>query len=103
MASLSPAVGSEQAGSRPVVIISGNAMNHNLGLCIVCPLSSKIKNYPGSVTIGQGRKTGLKIDSELQVFQIRTISQKRLGKTLGRIDEETLGQIKTELSNILTY
>jgi len=39
MADLNPVVGSEQQGIRPVVIISGNAMNNNLGISIVCPLN----------------------------------------------------------------
>jgi mRNA interferase MazF len=37
---LNPVKGSEQRGIRPVVIVSGNAMNDNLQICIVCPLSS---------------------------------------------------------------
>ena len=44
---LNPVKGSEQRGISPVVVLSGNAMNSNLDVCIVCPLSSKIKNYAG--------------------------------------------------------
>jgi len=39
---LNPVKGSEKEGLRPVVIVSGNAMNDNLPICIVYPLSSKI-------------------------------------------------------------
>jgi len=41
MADLNPLKGSEQQGIRPVVIVSGNAMNDNLGICIICRLPLK--------------------------------------------------------------
>ena len=44
-ANLDPIKGKEQKGKRPVVIISGNTMNKNLGIFIICPISSKIKDY----------------------------------------------------------
>jgi mRNA interferase MazF len=50
-ADLNPVKGSEQKGIRPVVIISGNAMNDNLGICIICCLSLKIKNYAGCLVL----------------------------------------------------
>ena len=43
-ANLDPVKGSEQRGQRPVVILSGNTMNTNMNLCIICPITSKIKN-----------------------------------------------------------
>jgi mRNA interferase MazF len=46
-ADLNPVKGSEQAGMRPVVIVSGNLMNTYLNVVICCPLTSKIKNYKG--------------------------------------------------------
>ncbi len=48
-ADLNPTKGSEQSGIRPVAIISGDTMNDNSGLCLICPLSSKIKRYPATV------------------------------------------------------
>ena len=41
---LNPIKGSEQAGFRPVVIISGNALNDFTQVLICCPLTTKIKN-----------------------------------------------------------
>jgi len=43
LADLNPQRGKEQSGARPVLIISGNAMNDNYDLVITCPLSSKKK------------------------------------------------------------
>ena len=48
---LNPSVGSEQSGLRPVVIISGNALNNNLNVVIACLLTSRIKNYKGNVIL----------------------------------------------------
>ncbi len=64
----------EQSGLRPVVIISGNTMNKNLNIVITCPLTSSIKNYPGSVFIAKNSINKLKSNSEVLVFQIRDIS-----------------------------
>jgi len=50
-ANLSPTKGSEQAGYRPVLIVSGNLMNKYLPIVICCPLTSKIKNYKGNIIV----------------------------------------------------
>lgn len=47
-AGLNPVKGSEQAGCRPVVIISGNLLNKYLNVVITVPLNTKIKNYQGN-------------------------------------------------------
>lgn len=103
MADLNPVKGSEQQGIRPVVIVSGNAMNDNLGICIVCPLSSKIKNYAGCMVLTKDGINGLEQNSEIVTFQIRTISKERLIRKLGELSNFQLDKIKTGLSEILTY
>ncbi len=103
LADLNPVVGSEQQGRRPVVVISGNAMNDNLSICIVCPLSSKLKNYAGCLVLTKDAKNGLDSDSEIITFQIRTISGERLIQKIGEITTSQLETIKNGLSEILTY
>jgi len=100
-ASLAPARGSEQSGTRPVVVLSGSAMNTHSGLCIVCPLTSKIKGYPGSLKIRALARNGLREDSELMLFQIRTITQKRLSKKLGSISAKELEEAESLLLDVL--
>lgn len=102
-ADLNPVKGSEQRGIRPVVIVSGNAMNDNLGICIVCPLSSKIKNYAGCVVIEQQAVPELDNDSEIITFQIRTLAKERFIRKIGQINKEELNRIKHGLNEILTY
>lgn len=103
LADLNPVKGSEQSGKRPVVIISGNAMNDNLGVAIVCPISSKIKNYATCVQLKKSATNNLKQNSEIITFQIRTISKNRLMKKLGKITNEELAEIFRGLNTVLNY
>ena len=103
LADLNPVKGSEQKGIRPVVIVSGNAMNDNLGICIVCPLSTKVKNYAGCLVLKKDEMNGLDQDSEIITFQVRTISKERLISIKGAITKQQLEIIKKGLQEVLTY
>ena len=103
MANLNPNKGKEQSGQRPVVIISGNAMNSHFDMVIACPLSSKIKNFIGNVILEPSKSNGLSLRSEILVFQIRSISKIRLQKRLGQIDSTEMVLIETNLDKILKY
>ena len=98
-----PVKGSEQRGIRPGVVISGNAMNDNLGIAIVCPLSSKVKSFPGCITLTPDTQNGLTMNSEVLVFQIRTVSKERFIKKFGEITNKELSDIKGGLQDVLTY
>ena len=102
-ADLNPVKGSEQRGVRPVVVISGNAMNDNLEIGIVCPLSTKIKNLAGCLILQKNTVSGLDYDSEVLTFQVRTISRERLTKKIGEITVAELNKIKQGLNEILMY
>lgn len=103
LANLSPNIGNEQAGLRPVVIVSGNTMNRYFGVVIVCPISSKVKNYASCVTIKKAETNSLETDSEIITFQIRTVSKNRLGKCLGKISEAELNKVFKGLFEVLKY
>tara|TARA_R110000868_G_scaffold312358_3_gene573283 strand:+ start:242 stop:574 length:333 start_codon:yes stop_codon:yes gene_type:complete len=100
---LNPSVGSEQGGLRPVVIISGNALNENLNIVIVCPLTSKLKNYKGNIVLQPNTDNGLNLPSEILNFHVRSISKNRLVKKLGSISEKDLELTKKGLNEILKY
>jgi mRNA interferase MazF len=102
-ADLEPTKGQEQQGTRPVVIISGNAINNRLGMRIVCPLSGKIKYLKGCVILRKNNINNLDSDSEVIPFQVRSIATMRLKAKIGEITLEQLEQIKTGLSEMLTY
>lgn len=102
MSDLSPAQGSEQAGRRPVVILSGNLMNKFLKVVITAPLTSKIKSYQGNPILNPSNRNGLKVVSELMVFHIRSISKDRLINRIGEVEQEELKMALATLQDITT-
>ena len=82
-ADLSPVVGSEQGGTRPVLIIQNDVGNKHSGTTIVAALTTQIKHrLPVHVYI-PAKTTGLKKDSLALCEQLRTISTKRLKECVG--------------------
>lgn len=102
-ADLNPVKGTEQAGYRPVLIISGNLLNKYLKIVIACPLTTKIKNYKGNLVLKPTKQNGLDKTSEVLVFHVRSISQDRLVSKIGNISEEQLNQLNVGLNEILRY
>ena len=102
-ADLEPVKGSEQSGKRPVVIISGPAMNIALQIIITCPLTSVIKNIKGCIVIQKNEMNNLKKDSEVLVLQIRAISKNRLSKKIGDISKDQVELIKQGINIYLNY
>ena len=99
-ADLNPTKGSEQSGIRPVVVISGDTMNSYAKLSFICPLSSKIKNYSGTIVLPKTSQNGLTSDSEVLVFQMRVITKDRFLNKIGKITEAQLEEIIEELNGL---
>lgn len=102
-ANLNPTKGSEQAGMRPVVIVSGNLANTHLNTVICCPLTTKIKNYKGNVVLQPNTDNALKATSEILTFHIRSITKERLTRKVGNITAQELAQLKTGFDEIWRY
>ena len=102
-ADLNPTKGFEQAGKRPVVIISGDTLNDILPIVIVAPITSKVKSYPTCVLLSANKTNGLTKNSEAIPFQIRAITKKRLIKRIGHAAEEELREILKGLLLALTH
>jgi mRNA interferase MazF len=101
-ADLNPVQGSEQAGFRPVVIISGNLLNKYLNVVITVPLTSKIKNYQGNPILQPSATNNLNVPSEMMIFHIRSIAKERLVEKIGEISEAELKQALETLQDIMT-
>lgn len=82
LADLDPARGREIAKTRPVVVVSQDAMNRHLDTVVVCPLTTRLHSRWRSriQCICAGRR------AEIAVDQIRTVSKERLGKRVERLD-----------------
>lgn len=102
-ADLNPTKGSEQAGLRPVVVVSGNLLNEHLTVVIVVPLTTKIKNYKGNPVLSPSKINGLKTESEMLIFHIRSVSKDRLVKKMGSIEKEELKRAMKTLNDILKF
>ena len=100
---LDPVLGSEQGGRRPVVIISGNLVNDLLNTLVVCPLTTKIKNYRGNLIVEPNQQNGLDKTSEVMTIHIRSISKLRLKNKLGLISESEFELIVESLQKIIKY
>lgn len=103
MVNLDPTEGSEQAGTRPVVVVSRDAINHNAvnnnrTIVMVCvPLTDR-KNlntlYPSHVEITKGTG-GVSIDSVALCEQIRSIApEQRLVRYMGRMPADDMARIE---------
>lgn len=86
-ASLDPVVGSEMAKTRPVVIVSLDALNERLQTVTVCPLTTQLHpTWRSRLTVKCGRQM-----ADIAADQIRTISKARLGRKTGALtDDEAL-------------
>lgn len=102
-ANLNPTKGSEQAGLKPVVILSGNLLNQYLPIVIVAPLTTKIKNYKGNPILEPDKVNGLKQKSEVMIFHIRSVSKDRLMEKVGQVDKQVLAQALKTINDLLTY
>lgn len=102
-ANLNPVKGSEQAGMRPLLIISGNLLNTYLNVVICCPLTTKIKNYKGNLVLQPDSSNNLIENSEVLTFHIRSVAKERLVRKIGKISNDELRQVKKCLDEILTY
>ncbi len=91
-ACLDPVCDSEQAGIRPVLVISSDGYNKNMPVITVIPVTTRKKNrkiYSNEVLLVKGTG-GLSNDSIALVHQIRTISKTRLDKLYGELKEKNI-------------
>src|SRR3972149_93641 len=99
-ADLSPVRGREQAGHRPVLILSHNVFNERSGTVIAMAITSQPQRVGFPLTLEL--KTGnLPKRSWVKIGQIRTLSVERIGKIIGRVSDEELLQIIDGLNEII--
>lgn len=99
LASLDPTTGSEQAGRRPVLVVSRERLNQLLPVVNVLPLTSRKSHartiYPNEVLL-PADTTGLALDSIVLCYQIRTLDKRRLEQRLGTVHDAVTQAAITE-------
>jgi mRNA interferase MazF len=99
-ADLDPTRGHEQAGLRPVVVISHDVFNARSDTVIALAITSQLPSAGFPLTL---ELTDVKLPkrSWVKISQIRTLSVERLGQRLGRVSPEVLSQLIEGLTEIV--
>ena len=98
-ADLSPVVGSEQGGMRPVLIVQNDVGNRHSPTVIAAAITSQINKAKLPTHIELGAKTyGLSRDSVILLEQIRTIDKKRLRERMGKLDDNLMGRVDNAIA-----
>ncbi len=98
-ADLSPVIGSEQGGVRPVLVVQNDIGNKYSPTIIAAAITSQINKakLPTHIEIN-AQDYGLQKDSVILLEQIRTIDKKRLREKIGHLDEELMEKVNEALS-----
>jgi mRNA interferase MazF len=98
-ADLSPVVGSEQGGMRPVLIIQNNVGNHYSPTVIVAAITSRITKPKMPTHVGMiGGRDGLERDSVILLEQVRTIDKQRLRDRIATLPQNKMREVDNALS-----
>ena len=96
-ADLSPVVGSEQGGIRPVLIVQNDVGNRYSPTVIAAAITSQTSKARLPTHIEVFASAGLSKDSVVLLEQIRTIDKKRLKEKMGHLDDRLMEQINDAL------
>lgn len=98
-ANLSSAIGSEQGGTRPVLIVQNDIGNRHSPTTIICPITSKLTKHklPTHIEVN-GERCGLLVKSVILCEQIKTIDKQRLNDRLyGELSEADMARVDKAL------
>ena len=98
-ADLSPVVGSEQGGMRPVLIMQNDTGNKHSPTVIAAAITSQTgkAKLPTHIEL-TGQSVGLTRDSVILLEQIRTLDKSRLREKMGRLDGETMTRVDNAIA-----
>ncbi|MFH1995102.1 MAG: type II toxin-antitoxin system PemK/MazF family toxin [Nitrospinota bacterium] len=99
-ADLNPVRGREQAGLRPVVILSQDIFNERSGTVIAVAITSQSQRAGFPLTL-EIKSVDLPKKSWVKISQIRTLSVERIGKIIGKTSPEELAQVIEGLNEII--
>lgn len=99
-ADLSPVVGSEQGGVRPVLIIQNDTGNRYSPTVIAAAITSQTgkAKLPTHIDLPVEESCGLSRDSVVLLEQVRTLDKRRLREKMGRLDENVMKQVDAAIA-----
>lgn len=93
-----PQAGHEQAGRRPALVLSPSSYNGKVGLAVLCPITSQVKEYPFEVRIPSGSKLGGAILAD----QVKSLDWRfRKAEFICKLPHETVGEVLDRLGTLL--
>jgi mRNA interferase MazF len=93
--------GHEQAGRRPVLVVSNDNFNRSPAkLAVVVPLTKRFRGNPLHVAVEPG-ESGLERTSYIKCEDIRCVSHERLGRPLGAVSPVTMSAVENNLLDLL--
>ena len=98
-ADLSPVVGSEQGGMRPVLIVKNDTGNRHSPTVIAAAITSQMgkAKLPTHIELS-AQSYGLSRDSVILLEQIRTIDKSRLRERMGKLDNDTMTKVDNAIA-----
>jgi mRNA interferase MazF len=99
-ADLNPTRGHEQAGHRPVLILSHDVFNERSGTVVAVALTSQQPRAGFPLTL-ESKANGLPKPSWIKISQIRTLATERIGRRIARAPEEEVARVIEGLNEIL--
>ena len=98
-ADLSPVIGSEQGGMRPVLIVQNDTGNRHSPTVIAAAITSQMgkARLPTHIELS-AQSYGLSRDSVILLEQIRTIDKSRLRERMGKLDNDTMSKVDNAIA-----
>lgn len=93
-----PQRGHEQAGRRPALTLSPQTYNRKAGLALMCPITSKIKDYPFEVSVKQDKIQGAVLADQIQSLDWR----ERNSRFIEKINSASLESVQQKLLLLIT-
>jgi mRNA interferase MazF len=95
---LDPSAGHEQSGRRPAIVLSPHNYNAAAGLCVICPITSRVRGYPFEATLPDT----ISFRGVVLADQPRSVSwEKRPIKHAGRAPDFVLTEVRERLAALL--
>lgn len=94
--SFDPSLGHEQRGRRPAMVLSSLKYN-KIGMALICPITSKIKNYPFEIILNSSRVYGAVLSDQIRSVDWRN---RKIG-FIEKIDSDLLSRTQRNLSKLV--
>ena len=104
LVNLDPTIGSEIKKTRPAIVVSDDALG-KLPLRVIVPITDWKEHYaiaPWMVRISPNTINSLTKDSSADCFQMRSISQERIVKKMGKVSQSVMDEIRVAMSKVLS-